>query len=111
MPLKSPSKFTSLKYLVLIAESDFCNKDKGIDYVPEEVLSLIHQKQQKKSEEEEKAFNKELYETYMRGLKLSERKLCTSCKLNKKYEEFHVDKSKKTFGLRSHCKGCRSIPF
>jgi hypothetical protein len=111
MPSKSPSKYLSLKYLVSIAESDFCNRDKGIDYEPSEVLALIYEKQNKTSEvfqaKLERANNLQIIELLLKSAK----KPCTLCGQILHFSKFHKDKSKKSFGLRSHCRECRSIPF
>lgn len=111
MPCKSPSKYLSLKYLNALAESDFCAKDKGIDYEPSEVIALIHLKQRKKAENHLRMTLK-AYEGYEQARQLKERlKHCSACKNELPFSEFHIDKSKKNFGRRSHCKGCRKIPF
>lgn len=111
MPSLAPSKHLSLKYLIEISENYYCNLDKGIDYYPELVDELIYEKQNKKFErlqkQLEKADNLQIIELLLKSAK----KPCTLCRQILHFSEFHEDKSKKTFGLRSHCKGCRSIPF
>lgn len=111
MPSKSPSKHSSLKYLIFIAENDFCNKDKGIDYEPTEVLSLIFQKQNKTSDVLHRKLLKADEQQILELLLKTAKKTCTLCRQILRFSEFHKDKSKKTFGLRSHCRECRSIPF
>lgn len=111
MPSKSPSKYLSLKYLVSIAESDFCNRDKGIDYVDAEVMDLIYQKQRERSEKHLRKTLAEYDRHDIAKRKVTKLKYCSRCKTELGFKEFHVDKSKKHFGRRSHCKGCRSTPF
>lgn len=104
---RSPSKYLSLKYLEKIRESYYCNLDKGIDYAPCEVDDLIFEKQLKKDvlnnikQERERAIGE------IEQLKYEGFKWCSKCKDEKPFKEFHIDKSKKIFGLRSHCKDCR----
>lgn len=111
MPSLTPSKHHSLKYLIEISENYYCNLDKGIDYYPELVDALIYEKQNKQAERLkarlEKADKLQILELLLKSAK----KPCTLCGQILQFSEFHDDKSKKTFGLRSHCKGCRSIPF
>lgn len=111
MPCRSPSKFLSLKYLIFIAENDFCNKDKGIDYEPTEILDLIHKKQAKTSEVLQAKLSRANEAQIIELLVKAEQKHCSLCGHILHFSEFHKDLSKKTFGLKSHCKGCRSIPF
>jgi hypothetical protein len=111
MPSKSPSKHLSLKFLISIAESDFCNKDKGIDYEPSEVLALIYEKQSKTSEVLRLNLDRANKLQIIELLKSVGKKICSSCGDAKKFEDFHKDRSKKVFVLRSHCKECRGIPF
>ena len=111
--VKSPSKFLSLEYLESIRDSDYCNKDAGIDYEPSEVDSLILQKQSKKDQEKYDRDMVEYSTFYLYDQKKRQVKTCTKCKEEKPYSHFHKASCKKTFGLRSHCKECRSkkIPF
>jgi hypothetical protein len=111
MPSKSPSKHLSLKFLVSIAESDFCNRDKGIDYEPSEVTALILEKQARTSEVLRANLDRANKLQIIELLKSMGKKICSGCGDAKEFEKFHRDRSKKTFVLRSHCKECRKIPF
>lgn len=105
---RSPSKFLSLKYLENIRQNDYCNRDKGIDYDPNEVDILIYQKQTKKDQEKMTRDEIEYSRFYTFDQKQRRVKTCTKCLIEKPFDQFHKANCKKTFGLRSHCKECRS---
>lgn len=96
MSLKSPSKYYSLSYLLLIKENNYYL---NYDFQPEEVDVLIWQKQQK------------LLPKPRINIADITSKLCTSCKKVKDLAEFDRDASK-VLKKRSHCKKCRKrVPF
>jgi hypothetical protein len=109
MGMKSPSKFLSLSYLIELRDNDYCNKDRGIDYVPCEVDELIWAKQEEMQEKIYIAQMKEQEEFELEMQKKKRVKTCTKCKREKNFDNFHIDKSKKNFGLRSHCLKCRGM--
>lgn len=110
MPQKSPSKHLSLKYLVEIAENNFCNLDSGIDYEPSEVMDLIFSKQRARTEKHLQKTIREYARQDLEKMKLYGFKVCSNCKQEKIFKEFHTDKSKKLFGLTSLCRECRKAP-
>lgn len=107
--LRSPSKHLTLEFLLLLRDSDYCNKDRGVDYAPCEVDDLIYEKQEAQQLEARKREEKEQYEHALHLLKMSRRKVCTACGDPKDWKEFDRDVSKRIFTLRSHCKGCRKL--
>lgn len=106
--MKTPHRNLPTKYLVMLRENDYCNKDKGIDYVQCEVDALYFDRMGKlsdlKNRQQAKLF--ELWE--IEQLKKKKIKWCSKCKEDLPWDKFHKDISKKTFLLRSHCKLCRS---
>ena len=98
-----------MSYLKELRDNDYCNKEAVIDYVPEEVDNLIWTKQNKIDEKSYVAQMKEQDEYALHLQKQNKKKVCSRCKIEKSFDNFHNDKSKKAFGLRSHCLKCRGI--
>lgn len=113
MPQKRISKYCSLKYLIALTETDFCNRESNTEYAPEEVLTLLYEKLNKKSKEDSRKLIAKHAQAELEKMREYGFKYCSKCKKDKIFLEFHPDKSKKFFGLRSHCRECRKtqIPF
>lgn len=108
---RSPSKFLSIAFLTELQKNDYCNKDKGVDYVPCEVDELLWKKQGVQNETITKNILAKNFHEELALQKSLGVKTCSKCKKTKNFEAFDIDKSKAYFGLRSHCKLCRACPF
>jgi hypothetical protein len=91
----------------MLRENDYCNKDKGIDYVPCEVDQLYFGRMNKISDIKNRQQAKLLEAWEVQKYKDRKEKWCAKCKNDFPWNHFHKDKSKKQFGLRSHCMTCR----